>query len=133
MKTVEEIRRDNLRLLVQEFGSVAECAKRLDKSSPQVSQWLNASVDAKSGKPRNMSKEIAREVESKLGRPYLWMDTLHEEDSTSGGAQVVVRTDQMDALRAVLKSLGVEISGDADSLTRLVIKTADFADPNKRT
>lgn len=133
MKTVEEIRRDNLRLLVQECGTVTELSKRLRKSAPQVSQWLNASIDAKSGKRRQMSAGIAREIEATLHKPYLWMDTPQDADSQDANAQVlVVRQDQMIALKAVLRSLGVEIAEDAQSPSRLVIKTAESADPQKR-
>ena len=112
---------------------MTECAKRLIKSAPQVSQWLNASIDAKSGKRRQMSAGIAREIEVTLHKPYLWMDTPQDADSQDANAQVlVVRQDQMIALKAVLRSLGVEIDDDAQSPSRLVIKTAEPTGPQKR-
>lgn len=75
MKTIEEIRRDRLRLLIEEFGSIAAVARQYERDPAQISQWLNAFVDSKSGKPRNMSSVSAREFERKFGKPTLWMDT----------------------------------------------------------
>lgn len=69
MDTVEDIRRMNLRALVEQKGSVRAVAELLGKSSAQISQWLNASPDSKTGKPRNISAVSAREIEKKLGMP----------------------------------------------------------------
>lgn len=69
MDTVEDIRRMNLRVLVEQKGSVRAVAELLGKSSAQISQWLNASPDSKTGKPRNISAISARDIEKKLGMP----------------------------------------------------------------
>lgn len=74
METVEDIRRMNLRHLVGEMGSVRAVADALGKSSAQISQWLNASPDSKTGKPRNISAVSARDIEEKLGKPRGWFD-----------------------------------------------------------
>lgn len=74
MNLIEDIRRARLDLLINEFGSVAALAQRLDRQPAQVSQWRNASIDTKSGKPRYMKSETARRIESLTGKPDGWMD-----------------------------------------------------------
>lgn len=80
MKTIEEIRRDRLALLIKEAGSQAALSERIDKAPAQISQWLNASINSKTGKPRVMSNAIARELEGKTGKPQGWMDADHSAD-----------------------------------------------------
>lgn len=72
--TNDQIRRDRLASLVEELGSVQAVADKVEKAPAQVSQWLNASTDFKSGRPRNMSSDIARWIEGKCGKPPGWMD-----------------------------------------------------------
>lgn len=87
MKTIEEIYRERLAILIAEAGkSQAKLAKALDKQPAQISQWLNASPDSKTGKPRVMSREIAREIEKKLNKPVGWMDQpITEDDNPDWG------------------------------------------------
>lgn len=61
-------------MLVDEFGSQAALAKAIEKSPAQISQWINASKDSKTGKPRSMDRETARRIERALGKPDGWMD-----------------------------------------------------------
>jgi len=88
MKTIEEIYRERLAILIAEAGkSQAKLARALDKQPAQISQWLNASPDSKTGKPRVMSREIAREIEKKLGKPVGWMDQpVTAEDNPDWGS-----------------------------------------------
>lgn len=74
MKPIPDIRRSNLRLLVSRFGSVKALADKLDKAPSQISQWLNASPDSRTGKPRSISNRSAREIERKLSIDPAWMD-----------------------------------------------------------
>ena len=78
--TNDEIRRDNLKILVSETGGVARLADRLGISSSQVSQWKNASPDSKTGKPRAMQDDSARKLEAACGKPRGWMDQQHSSD-----------------------------------------------------
>lgn len=75
MNTVEQIRRGKLAALIREAGSQASLSEKIDKAPAQISQWLNASANSKTGKPRVMSHAIARELEQKMGKPNGWMDT----------------------------------------------------------
>jgi len=78
MKTIEEIRRDRVAWLVQRYGGVTKLANALDKSPSQVSQVLNAVPHSRSGKPRVLGSDQAREYEGKLGLPEGIMDTPAE-------------------------------------------------------
>ena len=74
MQTVEEIRRHKLAALIREAGSQAALSEKIEKAPAQISQWLNASINSKTGKPRVMSNGIARELEQKTNKPAGWMD-----------------------------------------------------------
>jgi SOS-response transcriptional repressor LexA len=74
MKTVEEIRRLKLAALIAEAGNQSMLSDKIGKAPAQISQWLNASINSKTGKPRVMSNAIARELEQKMGKPHGWMD-----------------------------------------------------------
>lgn len=74
MKRIGQIRRDNLELLIDEVSGVRSFCDITGKSESQLSQWSNASVDSKSGKPRVMSNDIAYFLEEKFDKPIGWMD-----------------------------------------------------------
>lgn len=77
MKTNAEIRRENLRRLVDQHGGATAFAAKIERLPAQVSQWLNASIDYKSGKPRQISDKSARMIESSLGLQTGWLDLDH--------------------------------------------------------
>lgn len=79
MKTCSEIRVDNLRNLVSEHGSIVRLAEKIDKAEAQISQWLNSSKNSKTGKPRNMSDDMARLIEQKCGKERGWLDHDHSD------------------------------------------------------
>jgi hypothetical protein len=87
MKTIEEIRRENLASLRQRFKSLREMADRLSLGEAQISQWINASKSSSSGKPRNMASDSCRLIESALGLDIGWMD--HEWDERSDALRLV--------------------------------------------
>jgi transcriptional regulator with XRE-family HTH domain len=74
VETTENINRGRLALLIKEAGSQAKLAERIGKAPAQISQWLNASKDSKTGKPRAMDRDTRRELERKCGKPEGWMD-----------------------------------------------------------
>lgn len=77
MKTIDQIRRENLTILRDECGGVGKLAERLERGVSQVSQWLNASLNSATGKPRNMNDETCRYIEEKMGKQRGWMDAPH--------------------------------------------------------
>lgn len=81
MKTCHEIRKGQLRALAQEVGGVSELAAHIGKSETQIRQWLNASKDSRTGKPRGIADDMARFIEHSTGKPVGWMDN----DPTASG------------------------------------------------
>jgi len=102
MKKIEDVRRENLRLLRDEIGSVQELADRVGKSQSQISQWLNASTHSVSGKPRQISTGSCREIERALRKPEGWMDVEHSPFA-------IVETTETTALRRVLNDTSADI------------------------
>jgi hypothetical protein len=86
MATIDQIYRDNLRLLAKEAGGQDGLAERIGKSPAQVSQWINASKDSKTKKPRVLSRQMARHIEAKFPKPEGWMDQPHEAEKPIKGA-----------------------------------------------
>ena len=78
MPTIDEVYRANLKELARLAGSSAKLSEQIGKSPSQISQWLNGSVDSKTGKPRSMSRATARFIEKRLGKPAGWMDQIHD-------------------------------------------------------
>ncbi len=58
MKDIDEIRRDNMRLLEQEFGGPTPASKALDMSPSQFTNLRDGAKDSKTGKRRGMRKEL---------------------------------------------------------------------------
>lgn len=81
MKTIDDIRRENLATLVSEAGSITALAKTLDRDVAQVSQWLNGSINSGTGKPRGIRSTSCRFIELQCNKPVGWMETEHVEDS----------------------------------------------------
>jgi len=76
MDTIEEIRRKRLLLLLNEYGSNVALANVTNKSDAQISQWINKSPDSKTGRPRAINSDSAREIELATGKPIGWMDQV---------------------------------------------------------
>ena len=88
MQPIDVTRRENLGLLIKEAGSQTALSEAIGKAPAQISQWLNASLNSKTGKPRVMSNAIAREIELKTNKPEGWMDqpAKSEDLRTRGGS-----------------------------------------------
>lgn len=78
MKTVEEVRRIRLKMLINEVGGRAADLNRatgkIDRDST-YSQILNQSLGSKTGKPKQMGSPLARELEKARHKETGWMDT----------------------------------------------------------
>lgn len=77
MKTVEEVRRERLKLLRDEFGSLSALNAKLELGSRDstLSQYLNGSTGTKTKKPKEMGSAMARRLEAACGKDAGWMDT----------------------------------------------------------
>lgn len=81
MKDIDEIRRDNLRLIESERGGPSEAAKALGMSAAQFANLRDGAKDSKTGKPRGMRKETARRIEEGAGKPSGWLDIDHSRSA----------------------------------------------------
>lgn len=79
MKTISEIRLDNLRLLIEEFGTQDNVAEKSGASPVYLSQIKNETPDMKTGRPRQMGDRMARKLELGCDKPIGWMDKTHED------------------------------------------------------
>lgn len=77
MKTVEEVRRQRLEMLVDQFKSLVALNVKLDldKRDSTLSQYRNKSENSKSGTPKAMGSDLARRLELACGKEVGWMDT----------------------------------------------------------
>lgn len=75
MKTVSQIRRENLLLLLEQHGSLANLNEKLElpRTDATLSQIKNQSTTSR-GKPKMMGDTIARRIECALNLPQGWMD-----------------------------------------------------------
>lgn len=68
MKTVEEIRRDWLLRLIEKYGSLAELNGQLGRARTDATlAQIKAMSPNKSGVPRQMGSDLARDIETTLG------------------------------------------------------------------
>ncbi|MEK6418852.1 MAG: hypothetical protein V4801_04555 [Burkholderia gladioli] len=77
MKDIDEIRRDNLRLIEAELGGPSAAASRTGMSHSQFTNLRDGAKDSKTGRPRGMRKATARKIEECTGKPQGWLDVDH--------------------------------------------------------
>lgn len=102
MLTIQEIRRANLRSLLEEVeaelgakrGAAAELSRRTGVVAPFISQFLSCSTYA-DGKERAMGDSQARKLEAGMRKPEGWMDADHAAASDCREAAL------LDKLRAL--------------------------------
>ena len=70
---IKQVRRENLRLLVRELGSVTELANRLNRSQPQISHLISPNAT------KNIGDHLASEIEKTFNKPVGWLDYPHFE------------------------------------------------------
>lgn len=79
MKTIDQIRRENLLVLAVEFHGKGKLADQIDRAASQLSQWMSASKHSESGKPRRLSSDMARHIEVKCHKQTGWLDMDHSD------------------------------------------------------
>ncbi|WP_081082919.1 hypothetical protein [Burkholderia cepacia] len=77
MKDIDEIRRDNLRLIEAEYGGPSAAAAACGMSHSQFTNLRDGARDSKTGRPRGMRAATARKIEDNIGKAVGWMDTDH--------------------------------------------------------
>lgn len=83
MRSVADIRKENLIVLRERFNTLAELNKALGRGTKDstFSQVINGIKDTRTGKPKNLGDRLAREIEAKLSLGYGWMDVDHANDA----------------------------------------------------
>lgn len=81
MSTVKEIRRENLQVLVERYGSMKKLNEELGRKDNTLTQILNESVHSETGSKKQMGDKVARGIEEKLSLGYGWMDADHSHEA----------------------------------------------------
>ncbi|KVM76628.1 hypothetical protein WJ61_09830 [Burkholderia ubonensis] len=97
MKDIDEIRRDNLKLLEKECGSATAAANKLNMSPAQFTNLREGAKDSQTGKRRGMRKDTARRIEQAAGKPQGWLDIDHRAVATMSNSGPE-GWDQLDAM-----------------------------------
>jgi hypothetical protein len=92
MKVVEDVRRERLQLLREEFGTLAALNEKLGLNSRDstLSQYLNQSTGTKSEKPKVMGSAMARRLEQACGKEVGWMDTDPELEAAAAAYEAIM-------------------------------------------
>ncbi|WP_009910630.1 MULTISPECIES: hypothetical protein [pseudomallei group] len=79
MKDIDQIRRDNLKIIEAEKGGPAAAAAAIGMSHSQFTNLRDGAKDSKTGRARGMRATTARKIEECAGKPLGWLDTDHSE------------------------------------------------------
>lgn len=80
MKTIDEIRRENLKALTKDTGGVKASAEKCDMTESQYSNLMHGAKDSKTGKPRGFNNTTARKIECAFGKERGWLDNVHNDE-----------------------------------------------------
>jgi hypothetical protein len=97
VQTIAETRRQRLQMLIDEVGSLADLNDRLERprTDATLTQIKNQSPHHKTGKPRSMGDDIARDIETRLGKPEGWMDTPPTYSELHGTPDLAARASEI--------------------------------------
>lgn len=76
MKTAQQIRMENFRILLEEAGSQAELHRRTKVPQPYINQLAKGTKLA-SGNERSLGDDTARKLEKGMEKPVGWLDKDH--------------------------------------------------------
>ena len=96
MKTIDEIRLENLLTAISRAGTATALAEKSGLSAAYISQIKNRQPDSKTGKPKNMGDEAARKVEVGIGEKRGWMDVDHATPTAPFTVKSQDRADQIE-------------------------------------
>jgi len=115
MKDIDEIRRENLRLIEQERGGLAEAARIVNMSAAQFANLRDGAKDSKTGKPRGMRKETARRIEEAAGKPEGWLDQEQQPSTLPPSPAPSVNENEVVIVQ-------YEVSGGMDTRGKLLLE-----------
>ena len=122
----EQVRLNNLEILIAEAGSATKVAQLAGTSESYLSQ-VRRKMLTQSGTPRGLGNELAAKLEKGLGKPEGWMDEPHEVVYKTADTHRRVRTGSRTAY-AGEQTVAVELSGQERPFN--VDESAD-TDPKK--
>ncbi len=104
MKSVYQIRRENLRNLAKQWGGPTSLSRKLGHSNGSYLAQLIGPHPS-----REVSEKVAREVERKLGLPATWMD---QEQSPGQGVDDESLSQCVRAVAAAIRDAGLKLDPD---------------------
>lgn len=124
MKTVEEVRRERLLLLLKEYGTLVAINEKigLTKRDSTLSQIVNSAKNSRTGKGKEMGSPMARKLEAACGKAPGWMDT--DPDLLGGTAGL---SSEAAAIAVGIDSLPP--GSDRDTLVGWMQKAVELARP----
>ena len=109
MQNIRDVKRANLRLIIEKYG-VAEVCARTGMKAPQLSQYVGRS------QTRNLGDRNARRIEQAFNLPPNYMDTLHEA-SLLDQLLNAARHAEPDVLVSILRQLSA-LTAKIDELSK---------------
>lgn len=86
----EQVRLNNLEILIAETGSAARVAQLAGTSESYLSQ-VRRKMPTQKGTPRGLGDELAARLEQGLGKPPGWMDEPHDDETLLSDNRQLVR------------------------------------------
>lgn len=118
MATVFDIRRGNLRKLMEQWGGPTSLAAKLGHSNGSYMAQL-----AGPNPTREVSEKVAREIERKLDLPERWLDSPHRGTAKTPDTTLLI--DVVALVHDVLDAEGVKLKRDKfTELVNLVYENA---------
>ncbi|WAR46936.1 hypothetical protein [Methylomonas rapida] len=111
--TINEIRKTNLLILIDEVGKKSTIAKLADTDPAYISQVLSENPKHS----RNIGEDFARKLENGCGKPRGWMDQYHPRNAVGN-------------LNATLEGVGGHFQGQINNNLAALIATSS---PNTRS
>lgn len=124
MKTIEEIRLENLLELRSGFPSERQFAIKLNKSPNQVNQWFGK------GAARAIQSDSAREVEVVMSKPRGWLDNDHSHLRRLDGPMIKRTIQRMREATEAVEGEPVDVEGDPDLFAEML--RLSLLDPGER-
>ena len=110
----EQVRLNNLEILIAEAGSATKVAQLAGTSESYLSQ-VRRKMLTQSGTPRGLGNELAAKLEKGLGKPEGWMDETHEVVYKTSDTHRRVRVGNR-IVYAGEQTVAVELSGQEQPL-----------------
>ena len=126
MATAKEIRRENLKVLVERFGSMKSLNERLGRKDNTLTQILNASIHSETGKKKQMGDRLARSIEQTLSLGDGWMDADHSADPNAKSNLIALNKLSIAGILWNQQSIQV-ISSSLTLMTTILLKKASSA------